>query len=483
MKYATVVLPFVAAAAAFVIPDEATAEQLALDTNGPTEKASSSSSPWWHKLSGPVDDLLSSSGNAFDAALDTLNTRAGKLSSFLPKVVDFLPSRDYTSKPGESGHHGGQTNLTVYQAIHASNYTTKFAALVDDYPDLVEKLNSTSANVTAFVPTNKAFEHIPHHDDVPKEFIEKVIQYHIVPGLYPVGRVLFHHTLPTSLIEEHLGGRPQRLRVGLSLFGLRLNFYSKVVVANIETKNGIIHGVESILVPPPPAGKVISLFPTKFSTLQLAAEKTGLSHHRHGDGDGDGDDRPELTGLTLFAPTNTAFERLGPGANAFLFNTEKGLTYLKALLQYHIVVNETLYTDKFYGKKKGEEDGGEGDDDDYYEDGEKKRGEGARHYHLDLPTLLGDAHLAVDVTRWYGFVRVLINGRVHIALEDGLARDGVIQAVDDILIPPRQHGRPASWDLDLDGGIPVGELVARLDPYLERDGGSQNEQEPAAGEL
>jgi hypothetical protein len=34
----------------------------------------------------------------------------------------------------------------VYEMIASSKYTTKFAKLLGDYPDLVKKLNSTKAN-------------------------------------------------------------------------------------------------------------------------------------------------------------------------------------------------------------------------------------------------------------------------------------------------------------------------------------------------
>ncbi|KAL7621552.1 hypothetical protein AAE478_008877 [Parahypoxylon ruwenzoriense] len=479
MRFSTVaLLPFAGAATAIVIPDDTTAEQLVVEAE---------LSAWWDKVpASALHDFFSSAEDTLDTAVDAFKGQASKLNSLLPKldskigseITNFLFPSDYTTKPGESGHHGGKTNLTVYQSIHASNYTKKFAALVDEFPDLVEKLNSTSANVTIFVPTDKAFEKIPHHKDrkPSKELLEKIIQYHIVPGFYPAGRVLAHHTLPTALEEEALGGRPQRLRVSVGLFGVRLNFYSRVIVANLLTKNGVIHGVESILVPPPPVGKLISLFPSKFSTLELAAEKTGFAHHHdHHDDDGD-HDAPKLTGLTFFAPTNTAFRKLGPAANAFLFNTEKGLSYLKALLKYHAVVNETLYSDEYYGKQKGDDnDNGEGDGGDGG-DGDDVEGTRVKHYHVDLPTLLGDRHIAVDITRWYGFIKVRVNGRVDVAIQDGLGKNGVVQVVDSVLIPPHRHR--GSRDDGVDGAIPVDELIERLQPFVVDE-----DVEAEAGEL
>ncbi|KAI1841638.1 hypothetical protein JX266_012191 [Neoarthrinium moseri] len=443
MKY-TAILPFVAAATtAFVIPDEVTAQKLALNPEPHHDEKS-----WWDSIPS-LDDVRSSVEDTFSDAVDAFESGAQSFLDSLPEIdfeiPDFLPESWEVERPGRGrkGHHGrhghhGATNLTIYQAIHESKYSTKFAKLVDEYPDIVKALNTTKHNVTAFVPTDKAFEKIPdHHKKPSKEFIEKVLEYHIVPGLYPAGRVLISHTLPTFVKEDSLGGKAQRLRVSVGLFGLRVNFYSKVVVANIFAANGVIHGVESILVPPPPAGRIISLFPQKFSTLILAAEKSGLSKEVHGH---------KTTGSTVFAPTNWAFQKLGPHANAFLFNTEKGLGYLKALLKYHIVANETLYSDAYYGK-----------------DGRTEVDTSAAQFHVDLPTLLDEKSLSIDVARWGGFISIKINGFTRVSIQDGIAKDGVIQVVDSVLIPPHEHhGEYIDGDK-----IEVEDLIERLEPYVE----------------
>ncbi|KAK9773364.1 putative Fasciclin domain-containing protein [Seiridium cardinale] len=443
MRYTTL-LPLAAAVTqAFVIPNEVIAQQLALDPEPAHDEWS-----WWDSIPS-LDDLRSSAEDTFSSALDAVDAGSKSLLDSLPEfdfeVPDFLSSsleREHPGK-GRKGHHGhrghhGPSNLTIYQAIQFSKYSTKFAKLVDEYPDIVKALNSTKHNITAFVPTDKAFDKIPEHHKKPsKEFIEKVIEYHLVPGLYPAGRILASHTLPTAVKEDALGGKPQRLRVSIGLFGLRVNFYSKVVVANIFVKNGVIHGVDSILVPPPPAPRIISLFPQKFSTLLLAGEKTGLGKELHG---------LRSTGGTLFAPTNWAFEKLGPGANAFLFNTEKGLGYLKALLKYHTVVNETLYSDAYYGK--------EGSDDINTESSQN---------HIDLPTLLEDKNLSIDIARWGGFITFKINGFTRVSIQDAIAKDGVIQVLSSVLIPPHEHHGQY-----VDGQhIEVEELIERLEPFLE----------------
>lgn len=237
MKY-TAVLPFIAGATAFVVPDEATAKGLIIETE---RKAEETLSSWWN------DDVPSFVEDTLEDTFDAFERQASNLDARLPDIVveseipDFLSLSDEHDEKPDHGHghghgHHGAKNLTVYQAISASKYTTKFAALVDEYPEIVETLNATEANVTLFVPTDKAFEKIPDHHKgkkPPKEFIEKLVQYHVAPGLYPAGRLLAHHTLPTALKAGALGDNPQRVRVSIGLFGVRLNFYSKIVAANI----------------------------------------------------------------------------------------------------------------------------------------------------------------------------------------------------------------------------------------------------------
>lgn len=202
----------------------------------------------------------------------------------------------------------------------------------------------------------------------------------------------------------------------------------------------MIHAVKSLLVPPPFVGRELSLFPGKFSTLLLAFDKTDFTSFIHGQ---------VLNGSTIFAPDNRAFQRLGPGANAFLFNTETGLKYLKAILKYHVVANETVYSDAYYSS------GAEAQDD-----------VGRGHFHLDLPTLLGDKRIAVDVARWAGFIRVKINGYIPITVQDGIAKNGVIHVPANVLIPPHKHHK-GSDESSVTGEISVEELKERLAGYVE----------------
>lgn len=430
-------LPLAAVASAFVVPDAQVFAQL------PVHEEQSHEDISWFDWLHSADAIKSSAHQAADALSagieDAVHTLKGKFETEMESIFD---EEDYDFETEDKPRRGHCHNETIYQLISKSKYTTKFAELVNEYDDIVQLLNSTSANYTLFVPVDEAFEHIPKDTKPPKEFVEAVLKYHIGLGLYPAGRVLVTHTLPTALDEPLLGDKPQRLRTSVGLLsGVRVNFYSKVIAVDIGAKNGVIHAVKSILVPPPMVGRGLSLLPSKFSTLLLAFDKTNFTSYIHG---------IKMTGSTVFAPDNAAFSKLGPAANAFLFNTEKGLGYLKALLKYHIVPDETVYSDAYYSSS---DSAGQRDD------------VGRGHYHLDVPTLLGDKSIAIDVTRFAGLIRVKVNGYIPIVVQDGIAKNGVIHIPGRVLIPPHKHGEAGSEEVGAE--MSVEELMARLEDYVD----------------
>jgi uncharacterized surface protein with fasciclin (FAS1) repeats len=334
----------------------------------------------------------------------------------------------------------------VYELINESKYTTKLAKLINKYDDLVETLNSTKANYTIFAPTDEAFEKIPEHGKHPsKEVLKDILLYHVSPDFYPANRVLHSYTIPTLFEPEKLGHK-QRLTVRVTLRGPTINFYSKLVAVNIFGTNGVVHGVDSILVPPPKVASIVELLPGEFSTLELALHKTGMFEKINNT------DYPHEGG-TFFAPSNYAFKKLGPRVNAFLFSSY-GQKYLKALLEYHIVVNQTLYTDAFYDASKKHDD-------------EDKTADRPGNYHYDLPTVLDDKYLAVDVARWGPFVEIRINAFSRVTIHDGVASDGVIQVVSDVLIPPKSaNGEQVMWQGE---ELSVEEFKERLAPFADEN--------------
>ena len=105
--------------------------------------------------------------------------------------------------------------------------------------------------------------------------------------------------------------------------------------------------MDSLLIPPPKTADIVQLLPGEFSTLELGLIKTGLLDILN--------DTSAHYGGTLFAPSNFAFQKLGTRVNGFLFS-KYGQKYLKALLKYHVVADQTLYSDAYYKAEANEVD-------------------------------------------------------------------------------------------------------------------------------
>lgn len=446
-------LGFVAIAGAFVIPDAP--DQIPLNTPQKTTPPSASSphkdedsahrhhdAAWLNFLPGK-DALVA----AYDDALDYMSSSVDTAANALHNWVD-----DAIADSVNGGHHDHDhqdyASRTLYEIINENEHTTRFAKLINDRPDLVDLLNSTKTNSTLFVPIDDAFKHVPDDDKhkPSKEFIDDLVLYHVGLGNFPVHHIIDTHTFPTALKEKYLGDEPQRLRLRLGFTGVRVNFYSKVVKA-VEAKNGIVAAINSILVPPPMVGRELSLFPDRFSTLLLAYDKTNFVDFIH---------KLHMSGSTVFAPSNHAFSRLGRRANAFLFNTEPGLHYLRAILKYHIVPNATVYSDTIYDKTSNDAEGAMALD-------------AKESKHFDLATLLDEAHLGVDIGKIWGFLTIRINGFVNVAIQDGIAKNGVIHVVDKVLLPPRKHGENGISDDDDNEDISVDDLKRRLEDYVNKE--------------
>lgn len=239
---------------AFVIPDEATANELriqAKDGLGSSRELIRSSdirsafdgivSTIVEKSHDAVDDVIALAIEAGSSAMSSFG-RAKSMAGLAAQSraldtdgADFLAERDCDGH-GRHGHHGHgchKSNLTVYQLISKSKYTTKLAKLIDEDEDLVKVLNSTNANYTVFAPTDSAFDKLCKHHKPSKEHIKKTLLYHVSPDFYPASRVLVTHTIPTLYKEKNLGDFPQRIRLGLGIKGLELNFHSGVIAINI----------------------------------------------------------------------------------------------------------------------------------------------------------------------------------------------------------------------------------------------------------
>lgn len=311
----------------------------------------------------------------------------------------FAPDDEALAPPSKRKHHHHHPILDSYH----SNSIDKASYGEDTHPfwDAIEAIRSDPHR------HQSSDEHHPQddEDEDPKKLklvkfylrvIEFVLKYHISPGSKTIAEIADRSTLATKLPVFPWSEQPSfRVRVGPGVIHrarpgeIRLNVFTILDTFKsrpILTKNGVIYIVEKfpLLQPLSPLSELF-LFPRPFSTLTSAIQKvhldevllprwanktipissdlesrpssSGFSFGPRSAEDVDervltmlssitGEDHANLSkaSFTIFAPTNHAFRKLGPAANAFLFSPF-GEHILRYVLSYHVVPNLIWHTD------------------------------------------------------------------------------------------------------------------------------------------
>lgn len=86
---------------------------------------------------------------------------------------------------------------------------------------------------------------------------------------------------------------------------------------------------------------------------------------------------------------------------------------------------------------------------------------------VNLPTLLEDKSLSINIFRFGRIISIKINGFSDVVIQNGIAKDGVIQVVGSVLIPPKQiDGVEQQWQGE---ELSVEDFKERFDPFIARE--------------
>ncbi|PYH57397.1 fasciclin domain-containing protein [Aspergillus niger CBS 101883] len=355
------------------------------------------------------------------------------LHHYVQQVSNLAPPFRRPSPPPYLRHPA--SNKTLYDLILSNPDTSLLAHFIRNDPHLTHLLNNTSANLTFFAPTDAAIHKLHHHhhhhhhghntnnNEDAHDRIRHILTYHTVKGSYPIDRLFHSPTIPTHIpTEPNSNSLPQRITVRpIITRNLMLNFHSRVISLDKHASNGVLYHIDSVLLPPPAALTLLDIIPLEFSTFTLALYKTGLD--RKGEGGG----------LTLFLPTNSAFSAtFTPQALAFLFSPE-GSTYLSAIIKYHFVVGETLYSDTLYTKH-----------------GDIVPLPSRDVSHLEMGSLLHGAEtLFIDAKRHGAYPFLRVNGYQSIKTMDLLSVEGNMHVLNErVLVPPKRVGDGEKYAVD-----------------------------------
>ncbi|KAJ3281880.1 hypothetical protein HK104_011219 [Borealophlyctis nickersoniae] len=351
---------------------------------------------------------------------------------------------DYYKPSSGRGRQGG----SIVDRLRGDERFSRFVDALERERGLRDDLSDMNKRSTVFAPTNKAFKHIEDeimarkgkdHDRHPD--MKEILAYHILPDQDISGDDLRPGMLlRTNLKPKSLEGHRQRIRVFKFAHEVYLNVHSRVVEKDMEAENGRIHVIDRVLMPPRDAWHMMHVFPTEFSTMIAAAERADMR-----------EDMERERGVTVLAPSNSAWKRLGMMNLAYLFARHEGRDDLKRIMKYHIgtdlaystrMMKEGEMRIKTRGKqeltlqacrrRRGHEGGRRSTDRDHRraecEMGCRRGGGGGGRRSTDRK----DRDRECDVRDFYF---TLNYGEARISLTDGPTENGVIQVIDEVLIP------------------------------------------------
>lgn len=211
--------------------------------------------------------------------------------------------------------------MAIVPTAKAAGFGTLTAAI--EAAGLTEVLTNEGP-FTVFAPTDEAFAKLPEGtiESLLKdpEALKNILLYHVVPG-----NVMASDVVKLTQADMANGGSVM-IKTGDNVM---VND-AKVVKTDIAATNGVIHVIDTVLLPPANDDRAASILDTArnagFTTLLAAVEAAGLTDALSGEGP-----------FTVFAPTDAAFAKLPKGALDTLLADPKAL---RSILLYHVVSGE-----------------------------------------------------------------------------------------------------------------------------------------------
>ena len=289
----------------------------------------------------------------------------------------------------------------VDNAVNANNVTTVVAAV--KVAGLVDTLKGAGP-FTVFAPTNSAFAKLPAGTvdtllkPENKSQLVDILTYHVVAGRYTSA------DLTDGLVLKTVEGKTLKFTRDMS-GKLWINGKATVETADVISKNGVTHVIDTVLMPTDSAysdagvevgGALMvankdivdnALSANNVTTVVAAVKAAGLVDTLKGAGP-----------FTVFAPDNAAFAKLPAGTVDTLVKPENK-AQLTDILTYHVVAGRYTTKDLYDGQS--------------------------------LKTVEGKSLMVKKVG-----TKIWINGSAMIEIPNVISRNGVTHVIDTVLMPP-----------------------------------------------
>jgi uncharacterized surface protein with fasciclin (FAS1) repeats len=199
------------------------------------------------------------------------------------------------------------------------------------HADLVSTLSGTT-ELTVFAPTNDAFNALlmqlglTNVTQVDKTVLKNILLYHVIAGEVKAANVTTGYV--ATQFSPAVGGSSSPLSLYLStVSGVGLNGVAKVTTADVDASNGVVHIIDKVLTLPTIVTHALGN--PNFSTLVAALTRTDLNTNYVNILSGAGP-------FTVFAPTNAAFTAALTELNFANLNAIPA-NLLNEVLKYHVV--------------------------------------------------------------------------------------------------------------------------------------------------
>jgi len=309
---------------------------------------------------------------------------------------------------------------SVGSAARPSKNIVELAESVKDLSTLVSAVvagNLTSAleakgPYTVFAPTNEAFAKLPaatlKHllDPANIKELQAILEYHVIAGAAVYSKDLKTYQKVKTLEGEEVDITKWDGKVFV-------NHNSRVIAADNEASNGVVHIIDTVLLPPstpspspspspkssPPSTKnIVGLAESvkDLSTLVSAVVAANLTAALEAKGP-----------YTVFAPTNEAFAKL-PAATLKHLLDPKNIKELQALLEYHVIAGAAVMSKDLKSYQK-------------------------------VKTLEGDEVEVIKTSHG----SIIVNRDAYVTAADNEASNGVVHIINNVLMPPTPAAAPA----------------------------------------
>jgi uncharacterized surface protein with fasciclin (FAS1) repeats len=155
------------------------------------------------------------------------------------------------------------------------------------YPELTALLDG-SAEYTLFAPSNKAFINLIATPGFPTniklispDIIKSVLAYHLVEGKKLKADLSSGTVLDTKFTDPLAPGAPQKITVNadgtLIAAPNATNTSIDIVKADVQSSNGVVHVVESVMIPPSTGLVLVPILGKVAGTILLGKDFTNLA--------------------------------------------------------------------------------------------------------------------------------------------------------------------------------------------------------------